>query len=60
MEIAHNTILELKIGTNVKSQDIAQLLKYVNAKKASGMFVKHAAVVCFRTDNTVEIIELCI
>jgi hypothetical protein len=60
MEIAHNTILELKIGTNVKTQDIAQLLKYVNAKKASGMMIKHAAVVCFKTNNTVEIVELCI
>jgi len=60
MEIAHNTILELKVGTNVKTQDIAQLLKYVNAKKASGMIIKHAAVVCFKTNNTVEIVELCI
>lgn len=58
MEIAHNTILELKVGVAVRQQDVNQLLKYVNAKKASGMYVKHAAVVCFRNDKQVEIIEI--
>jgi len=58
MEIAHNTILELKVGASVKQQDITQLMKYVNAKRACGMRLKHAAVVCFRADHTVEIVEV--
>lgn len=58
MEVAHNTILELKIGSGVRPQDMNQLLKYVHAKKASGMEVKHAAVICFRNDKKVEIVEL--
>ena len=58
MEVAHNTILELKVGASVKQQDVNQLMKYVNAKKASGMIVKHAAVICFRTDKQVEIVEV--
>ena len=57
MEIAHTTIIELKIGPKVRQADIDQLMKYVNAKKACGMNLKNAAVVCFRTDNTVEIVN---
>jgi len=60
MEIAHNTILELKIGSNVKLQDINQLLKYVNAKRASGVNIKHAAVIYFKQDHSVEVVELCL
>jgi GxxExxY protein len=55
MEVAHTTIIELKVGTGVKQQDLNQLRKYVKAKRGCGMDVKEAAVVCFRTDNTVEI-----
>lgn len=58
MEIAHNTILELKVGAGVRPQDINQLMKYVHAKRAGGMVLKHAAVVCFKTDHTVEVVEL--
>lgn len=58
MEIAHNTILELKVGAGVKQQDISQLMKYVRAKRECGMRVKNAAVVCFRTDNQVEIVTI--
>lgn len=57
MEVAHSVILELKVGACVRAQDVAQLMKYVNARKASRMNVRHAAVICFRTDNTVEIVE---
>ncbi len=55
MEVAHSAILELKVGAGVRPQDVSQLMKYVRAKQACGMKVKHAAVICFRTDNTVEI-----
>ncbi len=55
MEVAHTTILELKVGTAVKLQDVNQLVKYVKAKRQCGMDVRDAAVVCFRTDKTVEI-----
>jgi GxxExxY protein len=58
MEVAHTTILELKVGTAVKLQDLNQVMKYVKAKRKSGMDVQNAAVVCFRTDNTVEIKRL--
>ncbi len=57
MEIAHNTIIELKIGQKVRQADVDQLLKYVRAKKACGMNLKNAAVVCFRADNTVEFVN---
>lgn len=60
MEVAHNTILELKVGACVRQQDVNQLMKYVNAKRACGLYVKHAAVVCFRVDHTVEIVWMCI
>ncbi len=57
MEIAHNTILELKVAPRVTAADEAQLLKYVRAKQACGMRLEHAAVVCFRDDGAVEIRE---
>ena len=57
MEIAHSTIIELKIGLKVRQVDIDQLMKYVRAKQACGMNLRNAAVVCFRTDNTVEIVN---
>lgn len=56
IEVAHSTILELKVGAGVKQQDVNQLMKYVNAKKACGLLVKNAAVICFRQDNQVEIV----
>ena len=56
MEVAHNTILELKVGACVRQQDVNQLMKYVNAKRACGLTVKHAGVVCFRQDHSVEIV----
>ena len=58
MEIAHNTILELKVGPRILPVDELQLMKYVRAKVACGMKLEHAAVVCFRDDNEVEIAEL--
>jgi len=57
IEIAHSTIVELKVGQRVKQADIDQLMKYVRAKRACGMKLQNAAVVCFRTDNTVEIVN---
>ncbi len=57
MEIAHSTILELKVAPRVTPADRAQLMKYVRAKTACGMRVEHAAVVCFREDETVEVWE---
>ena len=57
MEIAHNTILELKVAPRVTPADQAQLMKYVRAKLACGMKLEHAAVVCFRDDGDVEIME---
>ena len=57
MEIAHNTILELKVAPRVTAADEAQLMKYVRAKRACGMRLEHAAVVCFRDDGVVEIRE---
>jgi len=58
MEVAHCAILELKVGVGVRQQDVNQLLKYVHAKRACGMRVRHAAVICFRNDNRVEIVEV--
>lgn len=60
MEIAHNTILELKVAPRVTPADEAQLMKYVRAKRACGMKLEHAAVVCFRDDGEVEIREIII
>lgn len=57
MEIAHSVILELKVAPRVTPADRAQLMKYVRAKRACGMQIEHAAVVCFREDETVEICE---
>jgi len=58
MEIAHNTIVELKVGTRVRKADVDQLMKYVRAKQACGMALHDAAVICFRTDNTIEIFNV--
>jgi len=58
MEIAHNTILELKVAPRITPMDEAQLMKYVRAKQACGMKLEHAAVVCFRDDASVEILEV--
>lgn len=60
MEIAHNTIIELKVAPKITSADKAQLMKYVRAKQACGMKIQHAAVVCFRDDGDVEIAEACL
>ena len=57
MEIAHSTIIELKVSPRITPADRAQLMKYVRAKRACGMLVRHAAVVCFRDDETVEVCE---
>ncbi len=58
MEIAHYSILELKVAPRITSADQAQLMKYVRAKRACGMRLEHAAVVCFRDDGFVEFREL--
>jgi len=55
MEIAQSVILELKVAPRVTPGDRAQLMKYVRAKRACGMRLAHAAVVCFRDDGAVEI-----
>ena len=60
MEIAHNTIIELKVAPKVTPNDLAQLMKYVRAKQACGMKLQHAAVVCFRDDGEVQIEEVCL
>ena len=60
MEIAHNTILELKVSPKVTSADEAQLMKYVRSKLACGMKLEHAAIVCFRDDGVVEIREVAL
>ena len=57
MEIAQSTILELKVAPRITPADKAQLMKYVRAKRACGMQIEHAAVVCFREDETVEVCE---
>ena len=57
MEIAQSTILELKVAPRITPADRAQLMKYVRVKKACGMKLEHAAVVCFREDGAVEIWE---
>lgn len=57
LEIAHNTIIELKVAPRITPADQAQLMKYVRAKQACGMKLEHAAVVCFRDDGNVEITE---
>jgi GxxExxY protein len=58
MEIAHNTILELKSAQAVTAGDEAQLMRYVRAKLACGMKLEYAAVVCFCYDGTVTVLEL--
>jgi hypothetical protein len=58
MEVAHSAILELKVGASVRPQDVTQLLKYVNARRAGGMQVRRAAVVCFCAAGHVEVVEL--
>ncbi len=58
LEIAHNTIIELKVSPRVTAADEAQLMKYVRSKRACGMKLEHAAVVCFRDDGVVEIREV--
>jgi hypothetical protein len=60
MEIAFNTLIELKVGPKIRQVDIDQLMKYVKAKQACGMRLKNAAVICFCTDNTVQIVHYLI
>ena len=57
MEIAHNTILELKIGPKVYPKHLAQLRKYVQCRIEAGMKVENAAVVCFCDGGHVEIVS---
>lgn len=58
MEVAHNTIIELKVGAKVRRQDIDQLRKYVNAKRACGMQIKNSAVICFTTTGKIDIVSM--
>ena len=51
MEVAHSVLLELKVAPKIKRSDMEQLWKYIRAKKASGMKLEHAAVVCFCTST---------
>jgi len=58
MEVDHSTLVELKVGTRVRRADVNQLMKYVRAKRASGMEVLQAVVICFRTDGRVQFHEI--
>ncbi len=51
MEVAHSVLLELKVAPKIKRTDMDQLWKYIHAKKASGMRLEHAAVICFCTSS---------
>lgn len=57
MEIAHNTLIELKAAAKIMPADESQLRKYIMCKKESGMKVQHACIICFRNDHTVEILK---
>ena len=47
LEVDHHTILELKVAPKVLPRHVAQLMKYVRSRQASGMNVQNAAVICF-------------
>jgi hypothetical protein len=55
LEIDHTTILELKVAPHVSQKHVNQLMKYVRARQATGMYVRNAAVVCFTEEDSVEI-----
>lgn len=52
MEVAHTVLLELKVAPQIKQADKDQLWKYIRAKKACGMQLEHAAVICFCTSSS--------
>jgi GxxExxY protein len=52
MEVAHTVLLELKVAPHIKQADKDQLWKYIKAKKASGVHLEHAAVICFCTTSS--------
>ncbi len=52
MEVAHTVLLELKVAPQIKQTDKDQLWKYIRAKKASGVRLEHAAVICFCTTSS--------
>jgi len=58
MEVDHSTLVELKVGIRVRRADVHQLMKYVRAKKAAGMEVLQACVICFRADGRVQFHEV--
>jgi len=55
LEIDHTTIVELKVAPHINQKHVNQLMKYVRARQATGMHVRHAAVVCFTEEDSVEI-----
>jgi len=61
MEVDHTTLVELKVGPRVRRADLQQLMKYVRAKRVSGMMeIQQAVVICFRTDGRVQFHEMCL
>ena len=58
LEVDHTMILELKIGSKIQGKHLQQLRKYVHARKATGMNVRAAAVICFTDHETVEIHQI--
>ena len=60
LEVDHTMILELKIGSKIQLRHMQQLGKYVHARKATGMNVRAAAVICFTDHDTVEIQQLAL
>jgi GxxExxY protein len=57
MEIDHAILVELKVGPRIRRADVRQIMKYVRARKASGMDVQLAVVICFRIDGKVQFYE---
>ena len=57
LEVDHSIILELKVGNQILPKHVQQLLRYVRARQATGMNVKHAAVICFTDADTVLVRE---
>ena len=60
LEVDHTMILELKVGSKIQPKHMMQLRKYVQARQATGMDVRAAAVICFTDHETVEIQQVSI
>lgn len=51
LEIAHEMIVELKIGSKIRQEHIQQLNRYLRAAAGMGSPVKRGAVVCFTSSD---------